>query len=259
MDHKNWLNNPVFAVLLAILLLAAVGLLSVLTYNQVKEGRYIGRPDTERDTITISGEGRVTAVPDIGQVTVTIVVEDNDAVTAQENNISQFNNLVAALKAEGIQEEDLKTTNYSVNPRYNWQEGERELIGYEVRQSLTVKIRDLDNSGNVIRVAGNNGANEVSGLSFTIDDPEQYRQEARKEALENAKDKAEELASLMGVSLGKIVSFNEGANNVSAPSPVYRDLAFAEETGFGGGLAEPSIETGSEEVRVTATIVYEIY
>jgi len=258
MDHKNWLNNPVIAVLLGVVLIALAVLLGVLTSNQVKEGRYIGRPDTERDTITISGEGRVTAVPDIGQVTVTIVTEDEDAVQAQEDNISQFNALVAALKAEGIEDNDLKTTNYSVNPVYSYDEGDRTLERYEVRQSLEVKIRDLDNSGNVIRVAGDNGANQVSGLSFTIDDPEEYRQEARRDALQNAKQKAEELAGLMGVSLGKIVSFNESAGGY-VPQPVYRDLAISESTGFGGGLSEPDIATGSEEVTVSATIEYEIY
>lgn len=257
MDQKNWLNNPLMAILIAILLISGVAYIGVLTSNQIKEGRYIGRPDTERDTITISGEGRVTAVPDIGQVTVTIVTEDKDAAQAQETNVSKFNNLIAAIKAEGVEDKDLKTSNYSVNPRYNYTEEGRELVGYEVRQSLDIKIRDLDNSGAIIKVAGDSGANQVSGLSFTIDDPEEYRQEARQEALENAKQKAEELAGLMGVSLGKIVSFTESADGGYIPTPVYRDLAFAEQSAMGG--AEPSIEAGSEEVSVTATIVYEIY
>lgn len=258
MENRNWISNPVSAILSGLLLLALVIYVGVLTVNAVKEGRYIGRPETERDTITITGEGKVTAVPDIGQITVTIQTEKKDVKDAQEENISQFNELVKALKKEGIDEKDLKTTNYSVSPRYDWDEGERTLKGYEVRQSLQVKIRDLDNSGDVISIASQNGVNQVSGLNFTIDEPEEYRQEAREEALENAREKAESLAKLMGVSLGKVVSFSENASG-GYPSPVYRETFALAEKDAGGGVPAPDFEVGSEEITINATIVYEIY
>jgi len=253
---KDWFKNPVMAILTGLVLVALIIFLGVTTYNEVKEGRYIGRPDTERDTITITGEGRVTAIPDIGQITVGIQTENDDVNIAQEENIEQFNQLVAALKAEGIAEEDLKTSSYNVYPRYDYIEGEQILRGYEVTQSLTIKIRDLDNAGNVITVASQNGVNQVSGLSFTIDEPEQYREEAREEALANAREKARELADLMGVTLGRIVSFSESASGGQPPIPFYNEFA---QDGRGGGVSAPDFEAGSEEVVVIATIEYEIY
>lgn len=258
MNGKNWLNNPVIAVLSGVVLITLGVYLVMLTVNEVKEGRYIGRPDTERDTITITGEGRVTAIPDVGQITVSIVTEGKEANDAQEENIEQFNQLVEALKEEGVKEEDLKTSNYSLSPRYRYDEGERTQIGFEVRQSLTVKIRDLDASGKIISLASQNGVNQVSGLSFTIDDPEIYREEARKKALEQAREKAEELADLADVNLGKIVSFSESGGGAPIPSPVFRTFDTAE-IGIGGGVPEPDFEAGSEEVVVTATIEFEIF
>lgn len=257
--EKNWINNPASAVLMGLALLAIIVYLGALTMNAVKEGRYIGRPETERDTITITGEGRVIAVPDVGQITVSIVTEDEDSNTAQERNIEQFNQVVSAVKNLGISDEDLRTTGYNVYPRYDWIEGERILRGYEVNQSLEVKIRDVENAGAVIRAAGQNGVNQVSGLNFTIDELEEYRQEARVKALENAREKAEDLADIMNVTLGKIVSFSESSSG-QTPTPIYRDLALSEAgIGGGGGVPEPEFQAGSEEVIIMATIEYEIY
>ncbi len=245
------------SVLAGILLLASTVYIAILSVNAVKENRYIGRPDTERDTITITGEGRVTAIPDLGQITVSIVTEGRDAEEAQAQNIEKYNGLVNELKQSGIDSKDLKSTAYTVSPVYDWIEGVREFRGFEVRQSLQVKIRDLNNAGEVIRIASQNGVNEVSGLSFTIDEPESYRQLAREEALANAREKAQELADLTGVSLGKIVSFSESSAGV--PQPMYRlDFAQAEKA-LDSAAPAPEFEAGSEEVVVIATIEYEIY
>ncbi len=250
--------NPAFHVLGGLVLLMVSVYLSVATFNMIKEGRYIGRPTTERDTISIQGEGKVTAVPDIGQVSVGIVTRDKDVAKAQENNITQFNAVVEALKKEGVDKKDLTTNNYSVYPQYDYSNGQQRLIAYEVRQSLTVKIRDLDKAGRIITVAGQNGVNEVGGLSFTIDDPADLQSQAREKALVNAREKAERLAKLAGVSLGKIVSFSESTGGVVPPTPYYlKDEAF----GRGGAdlQSEPSFEQGSQEIIVYANIVFEIY
>lgn len=248
-------------VLMVVLTLAIVAYLTMLTVNQVREGRYIGRPDTERDTITVSGEGRVTSIPDVGQVTVTIVTEGADAAKVQEDNITQFNKLVAELKVAGIEEKDLKTTSYDLNPRYEWVDGVRVDKGFTVNQSLSVKIRDLDNSGDAIRIASQNGANRVSGLTFTVDEPEVYKKMAREEALANAQANAEELASVVGVHLGKVVSFNESSDRYY-PEPYYAKQTLSLDSGIGGApesAPAPDFQAGSEEVIVNATIVYEIY
>lgn len=247
-------------VLAGLVLASVIVYLGVSTINTIKEGRYIGRPESQRDTITIQGEGKVTATPDVGQITVSIVTQNRDVNTAQTNNINKFNSLVDALKNAGIDKKDLTTTNYTVYPMYDWIDGAQVFRTYEVRQSLAVKIRDLENAGNIITIAGQSGVNEVSGLSFTIDNPETIKAEARRLALENAQQKAEDLARLAGVKLGKIVSFSETSTDYYPPQPyLYADKA--EEQARGGATfnAAPSFEAGSQDIRVYATIQYEIY
>ncbi|MBI4122222.1 MAG: SIMPL domain-containing protein [Parcubacteria group bacterium] len=254
---RNWADNPATAVFIGLLLLSAIVYLSVATFNKLKESRYIGRPTTERDTISIQGEGKVTAVPDIGQITVGIVTRNKDVNKAQETNITQFNKLVEALKKEGIDKKDLTTSNYSVYPQYDYTSGQQTLIGYEVRQSLSIKIRNIDKSGAVITVAGQNGVNEVSGLTFTIDDPQALQDEAREEALVNAREKAARLSRILGVRLGKIVSFSESAGGVNDPRPYYLEKAM--DSAQNGSVPAPSFEQGSQEIIVNANIEFEIY
>lgn len=258
-SNRNWLQSTGAGVLGGLVLVSVIVYLGAATMNKVREGRYIGRPESQRDTITIQGEGKVTATPDIGQITISIVKQNRDVNKAQEQNITQFNQLIEALKKEGIDKKDMTTTNYTVYPIYDWSDGTQVFKYYEVRQSLSVKIRDLEKAGSIITVAGQNGVNEVSGLTFTIDDPEGLKEEARKLALENAQKKADNLADLAGVKLGKIVSFSETSSDYYPPQPYfYADKA---QDGRGGANFEsaPSFEAGSQDIRVYATIQYEIY
>ncbi len=257
MEKKNYFNNPFTGVLVNLILLAllVLGIAGSIMLIKVATGTL----DTERDTVTIMGEGRVTAQPDLGKVTVTIVTERDTAEEAQEENITQFNQVVVALKEVGIKEEDLQTTSFNVNPLYDYTDNGRVSNGYEVRQSVEVTIRDLEKSGDVIQAAGNSGANQVSGLSFTIDEPEQYREEARQKALENAKQKADELSRTLGVKLGKIVSFSEYSNDGNNPVPFYGGaMDMAAESVQKTAVPAPQLETGSQDVYVTATIVFEV-
>ncbi len=257
---RSWADNPAMVSLAGLVLLMISVFLSVATYNQIKESRYIGRPDAQRDTITIQGEGRVTAVPDIGQITVSIVTENTDAAKAMDENTTKFNQLVEALRKAGVDKQDTTTSSYNVYPKYEWPDGRQILVGYEVSQGLTVKIRDLDKSGSLIALAGQNGANQVSGLSFTIDNPEVARQEAREKALTNALEKAKTLATQTGVRLGKIVSFSESSSGgYSTPTPIYYDRVANQGMGGGGELSAPSIEAGSQDIYVYATVQYEIF
>ena len=106
----------------------------------------------------------------------------------------------------------------------------------------------------MVETAGSLGANQIGGLSFTIDEPEQLRQQAREKALQNAKEKAEALAKVAGVKLGKLVSFEEYANNQAYP--IYRDYAL-EAKGVGGGET-PEIEPGSQDIIINVTATYEV-
>ena len=127
------------------------------------------------------------------------------------------------------------------------------LRGYLVSQNLDVKVRNMDNVSKIIEAAGAIGLNQVGNLAFAIDDPEKLREQARAKALEQAKQKAETLANVVGVKLGKIISFSESSNS-SQPMPYYAEKAL----GIGGGGAVPSVEAGSNEIMIIATVEYEI-
>ena len=129
--------------------------------------------------------------------------------------------------------------------------GKRTLVGYEIRQSLEVKIRDMSKIGTILDKGVQAGANDVSNLRFTIDNEEELKKQARGQAVEKAKNKAKELSSQLGVSLGKIVSFSENYN-----TPYYKGMYIGEGM---GGADVPSIEAGENKITIAVTITYEIY
>lgn len=253
MAHKPF-KKPI-AILMMILLAVLIIFLAVLTWNGVKEHDYIGRTEQQIYTITISGEGKVTAIPDIAKISLGIQTEKWKVIDAQRENTEKMNIIIKELKGMDISKDDIKTANYSIYPRYDWNEGKQTLRGYTVSQNVEVKIRDLEKISNVLDMAATTGANQVGGLNFTIDEPEDLRQEAREKALANAKEKVEALAKVAGVKLGKLVSFNE---NSASPYPIYQDYS-VKSLGLGGGAeAAPDIEPGSQEIIVNVTVTYEV-
>ena len=242
--------------LLAVLLIVGIIWIAGQIRNDFKEHRYIGRPTDIRDTITIEGEGKVTAIPDIATVEAGIMTEKSDVLAAQKENTDKMNALTKRVKDLGVEEKDVQTTNYQIYPQYDYLEGRQRLRGYQVTQSVKVKIRDLSKIGEILSAAGASGANQVSGVSFTIDEPEALRQQAREKALDNALQKAKSLADHAGVKLGKIVSFSESGGG-APPVPYY---ARAEAFGMGGDAAvkAPDIQAGSLEVVVSVNVSYEI-
>lgn len=228
--------------------------MGTLVANNLKGYPYIGKPTAERDTIVISGQGRVTGIPDIATISVGLQTEKADVKSAQTENTTKMNRLIANLKSLGVENKDIQTSYYNIYPQYDWPNGKQILRGYQVSQGVTVKIRNLTKIGDILAAAGENGANQVSGLSFNIDDPEALQQEARVKALENAKAKADALAKVAGVGLGKIVSFSEYAET---PYSAYKSF---DGLGYGGGgeTAAPTVEGGSMDIVINVTVSYEI-
>lgn len=249
----NFKENPFFAGLIAIFLLILSVAVGLWAWNLSKAHYYIGKnPDIQR-TISITGEGKVTAIPDIALVSLGLKTEKKKVSDAQAENSKTMNSLIAQLKGLDIAKEDIKTTNYSIYPAYDWIEGRQILRGYIVSQDIQVKIRQADNVDEVLQIAGDLNLNQIGGLNFDIDEPEKYRQEARIKALENAKEKADALAKVMGVKLGKVISFNESEGYVPQPYPMY-----ARSEAIGGAAEAPTVETGSQEITIMATVSYEL-
>lgn len=222
--------------------------------NAWREYEFIGVP-IERNVITVSGEGRATAIPDIAKIELGTVIEKKTVAEAQKENTRIMNAVNAKLAELGVAKADIQTASYTISPVYDWNDGKQTLRGYQVAQNLRVKLRDLDKAGDILGTAGELGANQIGGIEFTLDEPEAVKQEARIKALENAKSKAEALAQVVGVKLRRVVSFSESSYEPTYNAPyAYADKAM----GIGGGESAPSIEPGSAEYVLQANVTYEI-
>ncbi len=244
----------VIVVLMGLLLLSLTVWLSFKARNAWREYDFIGVP-VERNTITIMGEGKVSVMPDIANVQVGTVIERPTVSAAQQENTRIMNALNDRLAAFGVAKADMQTASYSIQPVYDYTKGKQTLRGYQVSQSLRLKIRELDKIGDILGAAGELGANQVGGIDFTVDQPEAIKQRARMLALENAKTKAAALAEVVGVELRRVVSFGE---NVTEP---YYNAPYAEKAmafGIGGAAPAPTIQPGSAEYVLDVNVTYEI-
>lgn len=240
---------------MGLLALAAVAYLLLLSRNAWKSYAYIGRPTTQRDTISIDAEGKVTALPDIAKISIGVETQKKTVSEAQAENSTKMNAIIAKLKDFGVSGEDIQTTNYSIYPTYDYPNGKQVATGFQIAQNVDIKVRKLDSLSDILGAVGQLGANQVGGVDFTIDDPESLRQQARLKGLELAKQKAQALAAAAGVQLGKVVGFSE---SVSQPQPPIF-YAKSDAAGIGGGGAPaPAVEPGSQDVTVDVSVTYEI-
>jgi uncharacterized protein YggE len=226
------------------------------TRNAVAEYRIIGKPNNVRDTITIEGEGKVNAKPDIAQVVMGVTSEGVDLGQVQTQNTQKMNALTASLKTAGVAEKDLQTQQYSISPKYDYSNNSQRITGYQVSQQLVVKIRDLSKVGSLITQAAQLGANQVNALTFTFDDPSALQQEARRKAIEDAREKANDLAKALGVNVVRVVSFSESTGNGSTSMPMY---AYAREADAMKVQAPaPDIQVGSSDLASHLSVTFEI-
>lgn len=227
-----------------------MGIISILRDKIVNDNQY---------QVSFTAQGRVFAKPDIAQIQLAVRTDKvKTAVLAVQDNTKKMNSVIAKLKDLGIAEKDIKTTNYNLAPEYDYNRntGERFLAGYSVNQEVTVKIRDLDKVGSIIEAATSVGANQVGNIAFAIDDPEVAKKAAREEAVAKAKVKAEEMANLTGIKLGKLINVYEN----SGPGLLY-DYSYTGKSmtlGMGGEAVAPEIQTGENEITLEITLVYEV-
>jgi len=261
MNNQDFKIKPILGVIGAILGLFLIGWLATDIANNIKEGGYIGQDIESQNTITVSDFGEIYAKPDLALVTFSVITEAKTVEEAMSKNTEKMNSVIDFVKGGGVEEKDIKTTSFNLYPRYEYHrienypyppEGKRVLVGYEVRQSLEVKIRDFSKIGKIIQGATEKGANQVSGLQFTIDKQEELKKQARAQAIEKAKTKAKELAEQLGVKLVRITHFSEG---VETPRPYFLEQM---PTAKGEGEEVLQIEPGENKIKVTVSITYEI-
>ena len=249
----------------AALAMLAVFLL-VLTISAFKEYRFIGTGVPASNTISVSGKGEVFAVPDTGEFMVTVREEAETVEFAQSEATKKINAVIEYLKGAGVEEKDIKTVSYNVNPKYEWSQGQcvngycppgkQELLGFEVSQSLSVKVRDTKKAGELLSGVGSKGASEVSGLSFTIDDEDALRAEAREMAIDEAQEKADMLAAQLGVTVVRVVGFYEESGG--SPMPFAYGMGGADMARSEVKLAAPELPTGENKITSNVNITFEI-
>jgi uncharacterized protein YggE len=257
-ETGNFFSCVYNRVLGSIALAALVAALGAYAYYAIKQAQYIY---TGPATISVSGEGEVFAIPDIGQFSFAVNATGTDASSAQSVAAERMKNITAYLAEAGVAERDIRTESYNLFPRYRheprpcppgWYCPPVEPItdGFEVKQTVSVKVRALDKAGELIAGVGARGATNLSGLSFTIDDRNVYQAEARALAIAEAKSKAEDLAEKLGVRLKRMVSYYEddGAHPIL---PMERAFAVRED-------AAPPLPPGEEAVKSRVTITYEV-
>ena len=244
--------------LLGIMVVYVIVLLGTMIRNNMQEYNYIGQADKMERTIYVDATAKVVAKPDIAVTTMGMVNEGKTVQEAQTANNDVMSKMTTKLKEMSIDEKDIQTSNYSIYPLYDYtDEAGRVLRGYEVRQDVTVKIRDLSKANGVLSLAGELGANNISGLQFTIDDPEVYKNEARQEALKKLAEKSQNLSQSLGIRLGKVVSYNEYSGDNNTYANVMKESAMY---GLGGAADQSvsSVESGSTEINMTVGVTFQI-
>ncbi len=208
----------------------------------------------KKTTFDVNGEGKVTAIPNIAEINLGLQINKATVEAAQKEANEKINNITAELKKLGLEGKDIKTINYSLYPEYDYRAGQK-IVGYNVNITLRVKVKDFDKINQVIDTATSLGANQIGNLSFTIDDErlEELKMEARKQAIEKAKDKAKEIANAAGLRLGRIVNISESTPSDSSPIPLLREAGI-------GGIEEDSkteIQPGESEITISIVLSYE--
>ncbi|HWQ27946.1 MAG TPA: SIMPL domain-containing protein, partial [Dehalococcoidia bacterium] len=204
--------------------------------------------------VTVTGEGRVSGSPDVAEVTLGVSHEAPGVAEARQRAAEAMNAMLDALKSNGVEEKDIQTTQFNIEPQYDYEDGRQRLRGYRVTNIVTAKIRDIDATGSVIDAAVTAGgdAAQVQSLRFTIDDPSELEHQARRLAMENAREKARVLADAGGVELGDVVSVSESVSGFPPPVPFARGVIEPPATG------PTPIQPGELEIVVTVNVMYEL-
>lgn len=188
--------------------------------------------------INVSGVGKSYQAPDVATVSAGVVTQAPTAQAAMSANATKMNSIFASLNAAGIQQRHIQTSQLSLNPQYDYENRRQPRItGYEARNTVTARSENLDQVGPMLDALVEAGANNINGINFSIKDAEAAKSEARREAVKDARRKADEMATAAGVRLGRILQMSESTRGYAPPQPMMRAMAadMAESTPIAGG------------------------
>jgi len=266
MEVLNEYKKNIYRVSLVFLIVLSL-YFAVRFLSEFKSYSMIG--SKEISTITLSGHGEVFAAPDIASIYFTISKESKTVKEAQTLVAEVEKKSLDFLRENNILEKDIKTSDASFSPKYEYRydtkimipctqyscppNSRSVIVGYVASESITVKIRNTDDVGKIIQGLGTLGVSDLSGPNFSIDNEDGLKAEARKKAIDNAKEKAKILAKDLGIKLGKITSFNESGDY---PMPMYAKTMVAE--GVSNDSTPAEIPKGENTISSDVSITYEI-
>lgn len=208
---------------------------------------------TKTDNFSVSGEGTVTASPDEAIINAGIQTQAATVQDAQNKINTVINDVSANIKKLGINGADIQSSNYNIQPSYDYSGGTQKITGYQASTTLNIKVKDISKINNVIDTATKNGANQISNISFDISDKTALENQARAKAVAQAKQIAQQAAQMGGFRLGKLINYSEQIGNTPQPIPLA-----AKAVSVNGGGTPTNIEPGSTDIKVTVTLSYEV-
>ncbi len=250
---RNWL----LAVSL-ILVLGVVSLVGCSPGNTVL-GEIKGiNINSQQQGIWVTGQGKATAIPDIATLRLGIEAQGATVAEARTKASEAMDKVMTALTASGVAEKDIQTQYFNIRQRTKWdrEKEEETVIGYQVTNMVTAKIRDIDKAGSIIDAVAEAGGDltRISSLGFSVDDPSAYYEEARQKAMADAKSKAEQLAELAGITLEKPTYISEGISYPIYPRELVREMAVP----AAAPAPETPISPGEIEISLTVQVGYSI-
>src|SRR3954470_24136332 len=203
--------------------------------------------------LDISATGEVTRVPDIAIISAGVVSRSPTATGALQDAANRMQRVLAALKRAGVADRDVQTSNISLNPEYRYVENQPpQLTGYTASNKLTIRFRDIRNSGKILDALVSQGANQINGPSLTVDKPETALDEARARAVVSGRARAELYARSLGMRIVRVVSVSEsGGYAAPPPMPMYARAEIAQ-------AADTKIVPGEQKLQVTLAMTFEL-
>ncbi len=269
--HNNWYQDlpmegrRLVQVLTLMLLAGLVASAGAFAYSYVISGWTTARSMVSSRQISVTGEGKVSVRPDTAVFTASVITQAKKISDAQTQNSSRANAIIDFLKQRGVADKDIKTTSYNISPQYQYfnsppctafpcpPQKPPEIVSYEIRNTIEIKVRELASADTLIEGVTNAGANEVGSIAFRVDDEDAAKAAARAQAITDAEIKAYQIATALGVRLGRITGYYD---QTDTPQPGYEGIG-ASPMMLKAASSAPPVQPGEQEIRASVSVTYE--
>lgn len=222
---------------------------SVNSISSVKQSSFI-----------VQGTGEATAIPDTALISFGVNKNASTVQSAQDQVNAIINKITADLKSLGVEEKNIKTTNYSVNPNYDYTGGSQKINGYVVNADVQVKIKPIDKANEAIDIATRDGATNVGSVQFVLNEEKQkdLEEQARNDAIKEAKEKAQSISKSAGIRLGRLIDVQESGNPYQ-PVPMMNSLKVEDARSAGQAVPPTELNPGENKITSNVTLSYETF